>query len=165
MVPRITFVMETPGIEDLSSTVLNRAKKAGAQAAIDWFIDKRLKTRFDGSMKRALKMRSRSLILKAIKENARSSEAKKQNPHLFTGQTRKLVLDDHDVKVTAKQFGLVVRGLNEGYGRRKKGKPDQKAELTRVADWELNAMIRIFKAAYQEELLNQAAKRRKKKRL
>lgn len=157
--------MEMP---ELSKGALNRVHKKAGLEALEWFQRERLKHRFTGRLKRELRWAERAPAYNSRKFKMGSGNI----PHRYTGDTRRHVLQGGGTRLIAsggsgrRRLRVVLRGLNEGYGRRPRpGYPAMASELRRFTASEVSEISRLYTRAYVRAVHEEMEKARKRVRV
>jgi len=127
--------MELPDIGASKRQEARIAAEAGREA-MRWFVSERLSKRFDGTLRSQLRLEDRhdkyvnsNVFFRGRLRKYRRGPAAE---HHFTGSTEKRA-EGGRVYASLRRFGILITGLNPGYGRRRTAHINLRAELQRMS--------------------------------
>lgn len=153
---QVSFTYKVPDVEEITDAGFRRAHKEAGKEAFAWWIKNRMPDRFrGGAISKKLKWAKRDSYYQRRKRRAKPQNAGKD--HVFRGDTRrqfrKELRKPDAIKATFRRdpnkpnvVRVRVRGLHEGYGRRKNKKGiDMRDEITRIAPDEARKMATLYR--------------------
>lgn len=164
-----TYEITMPDLSALKSNAPKLAHRQASTDALDWWMSKRMKLRFDGSLSRQLGFDPRTEKWKIAR---RKRMRKFVADHNFTGDTAKRFAQaKYKISISRKgvyKFGLKVTGLGPQYERKTKftrpGRPILIKELSRFTASEKKQMGKIYRDSFLDFLNNDPRARYKTNR-
>lgn len=160
----LLIVIDFPDIE-LSRRAEDRIARESGLEAVGWFAKERLAKRFDGSAAASLRFEQRHPAYVAgnvfFRGKLRKYRRGKGAEHRFTGGTERRAKQG-SLYATKRRFGILITGLNPGYGRVRSSRVSLRGELQRMTEGEKRELGLRYAEAMKRRLV--AAWRRDRER-